>query len=82
MTRFAVAAALLLATGAGLAAEAKGGRPVACLDFSIAKLTDGSTVGMCEGRKGKKPHLLRGYAVATVVNPETGLPAKLLVGFP
>ncbi len=74
-------AALLFVAGSAVAAEAREARPVACLDYSIAKLSDGSTVGMCAG-KGKRPKLLRGYTVAKVVNPETGAIASVLVGFP
>lgn len=77
-----VISALILTAGTALAAEVHETRPVACLDYSIAKLTDGSSVGMCEGKKGKKSRLLRGFAVAKVVNPETGFAAQVLVGFP
>ncbi len=81
MKRFAIAAALLLAAGSAIAAEAREARPVACLNYSIAKLPDGASVGMCQSAKGK-PRLLRSFALASVTNPETGVAAKLLVGFP
>jgi len=82
MNRFAIAAALVLATGTAFAAEAREARPVACADYSIAKTADGSTIGMCAGRKGKKPRLMRSFAMAKVVDPDTGASTNLLVGYP
>jgi hypothetical protein len=79
---FAFAAIALTATAYAYSAEQKEARPVACLDYSIAKLADGSSIGMCEGRKGKKPRLMRSFAVTKVTNPDTGAAATLLVGFP
>lgn len=72
---------VLLVAGGAYAAGEREARPVACMNYSVAKLADGSEVGMCQSAKGK-PRLVRSFVVAKVKQPETGSYANVLVGFP
>lgn len=82
MSKALTIAALVLFAGTAYAAEVREARPVACLDYSVAKLPDGSSVAMCVGKKGKKPRLLRSFAMAKVTDPDTGVSVPMIVGFP
>lgn len=81
MKKVLMIAALILTAGSAYAAGERVARPVACLNYSIAKLADGSEVGMCQSAKGK-PRLVRSFVVTKVKNPETGAADSILVGFP
>lgn len=74
---------IIMAAATTHAAEPHEAKPVACLYYSIANLTDGSSVGICEATKaGGKPRVLRDFSETTVLNKSTGKTVKMLVGFP
>lgn len=73
--------ALTLVSGSALAEGARAKKPVTCQSYSIAKLEDGSTIGMCQGKPGKKPRILSTYTLTTVKDP-SGAQVKVLVGYP
>lgn len=74
-----IAIALMLVSVPVLAVGPK--KPVTCQNYSIAKLDDGSTIGMCQGKPGKKPRILSTYTITTVKDP-SGAQVKVLVGYP
>lgn len=87
MKKLLVIAALVLTAGTAFAAGAdKAAKVVACQNFTIAKLDNGATMGVCSGsaegmgRKGKKPRFLTSYTVAKVADPSGAL-VSVLVGF-
>lgn len=79
-----VCIALLLCSASALAAGevAKKARPVACENYNVFKDANGVELGICGAAKpGGKASVLRSFSVATVIDPTTDKPVKVLVGF-
>lgn len=84
MKRTLIIAAMVLSPVAAFAAgeSSKPAKPVACQSFTTAKTVDGAEIGICGAtREGGKATFLRSFAVATVVDPSTDKPVRVLVGF-
>jgi hypothetical protein len=57
-------------------------KPVVCLDYTIASTSDGGSIGVCAPSKpGGKPRYLRSFVESHVLDPSTGKPQAMLVGF-
>ena len=68
---------------AGLAhAETKAAKPVACVDYSVATLSDGSKVGVCSPSKpGGKPTYLRSFEIVKLIDPATATVSSVMLGY-
>jgi hypothetical protein len=77
-----VLAVLLCSTVAYAAGEARAPKPFACQDFTTARTPGGAEIGFCAPSKPDgKPTLLRSFSVATVTDPATSKPVRVMVGF-
>lgn len=83
MRKVLMIAALILTAGTAFAAgEIREAKPIACAHFDEFKGATGSTMGVCApSKEGGKPRVLRSYVVTKLVNPSTGKPESVMVGF-
>lgn len=83
MNRITAIVALSLVSSLAFAAgAAKKARPMACENFDVFKDANGVEIGVCGATKpGGRASTLRSFAVATVIDPTTDKPVKVLVGF-
>ena len=72
--------ALTLVSGSAMAEGAKAKKPTTCQNFSEAKGPDGSMIGLCAGKPGKKPRILSTYTITQIKDP-SGASIKVMIGF-
>lgn len=79
-----IVANILAFTGVALAAEPhlNQPKPKACAEYTIAKLDNGASMGVCAAAKpGGKPTYLRSFSIVKVTDPASGVAVNVMVGF-
>lgn len=82
-TKTLIVANVLAFAGVALAAQpSTQPKPKACAEFTIAKLDNGSKLGVCAPAKAEgKATFLRSFEIVRVTDPGTGAAVSVMVGF-